>query len=143
MAQPKKCGNCGSEHIHKIYKNSLTLAWKDYPAVLISQPVSGLKCEKCGELILNATQVKDLDSKIESSIVEAVQSYLALILNREKCEQKEIAAHLGVSPEYLSEIKSGRKIPKFQTFNFLKTLAFDANSFKVSDPAYQPKRATG
>lgn len=118
MAQPKKCGNCGSEKIKKIDKSSLTLPWRDYPAVLVSQPVSGLKCESCGELILNATQGKDLDAKIEASIVEAVQSYLALILQREKCEQKDIAAHLGVSPEYLSEIKSGRKLPKFQTFNF-------------------------
>jgi hypothetical protein len=142
MAQPKRCGNCGSKHIQKIDKSGLTLPWKDYPAVLISQPVNGFKCENCGELILNATQGKDLDAKIEASIVEAVQSYLALILQREKCEQKDIAAHLGVSPEYLSEIKSGRKLPKFQTFNFLKTLAHDANSFKVSDPTYRPKRAT-
>ncbi len=142
MIHPKRCGNCGSEKLQKLGKDFLTLPWRDYPAVLLIKSVDGFKCENCGELILSAAQMKDLDSKIETSIAHYVQNFLILILKRENCEQKEIAAHLGVSPEYLSEIKSGRKIPKFQTFNFLKTLAYDANSFKISHPTYQPKKAT-
>ena len=145
MKIPKRCGNCGSEHLVELgAKDQLTLPWRDYPSVVLVKPIDGFRCTDCGEFILNASQAKALDTKVTDAIIEQVQSFIAAIIKRESCEQKQIASHIGVSPEYLSEIKSGRKIPKFQTFNFLKTLALDANSYKVSSPTYQSdKHATG
>ena len=145
MKIPKRCGNCGSENLEKLTAaDAVALPWRDYPSVRLTAPIEGFKCTVCDELILSAAQAKDLDNKIADSVVHQVQTFITAITQREGCEQRQIAVHLGVSPEYLSEIKSGRKIPKFQTFNFLKTLAMDAMSFTVSDPAYQTgKRVAG
>ena len=82
--------------------------------------------------MLNASQLRQLDTVVEQSITANIKYFIKKIVDREKCEQREIAIHIGLSPEYLSEIKSGRKIPSFQTFNFLKILALDENSFTVS-----------
>jgi DNA-binding transcriptional regulator YiaG len=145
MKMPKRCGNCGSKHLVELgAKDQLTLPWRDYPSVVLTKSLEGFRCADCGEFILNTRQAKEMDTKVIDAIIEQVQTFIAAITQREGCEQKQIATHLGVSPEYLSEIKSGRKIPKFQTFNFLKTLALDANTYKVSSPTYQSdKRATG
>lgn len=143
MRAPKLCGHCGSEKFRKLKaSDTLSLPWKDYPVVTLTTFPEGFKCSQCGELDLNAAQAGELDRHIMASIVGQVQSFIAFIMQREKCEQRQIAMHLGVSPEYLSEIKSGRKLPKFQTYNFLKTLAMDPESFKVSSPTYRSgKRA--
>lgn len=138
MKMPKRCGNCGSTDLKRLSaEETASFPWKDYPAVNLKLSGDIVKCGSCGELLLNASQARGLDDKIVHTIVQQIQTFITMILHREKCEQKIIAAHLGVSPEYLSEIKSGRKIPKFQTFNFLKTMALDATSFKVSAPTYQ------
>jgi hypothetical protein len=47
MGQPKQCGNCGSDRIQKLGKVNLTLPWRDYPAVLLTQPGS-VKSKKYG-----------------------------------------------------------------------------------------------
>lgn len=145
MKMPKRCGNCGSEKLSKIDPvDTIALPWRDYPMVTLTEPIEGFKCTDCGELVLNASQAKGIDEKIVSSITHHIQAFLETIIQREHCEQRQIASHLGVSPEYLSEIKSGRKIPKFQTFNFLKTLAMNPSSFQVSAPDYKAnERATG
>lgn len=135
MNKPSRCGNCGSNDI-KETRTEMSLPWKDYPSVRLSEPFEWLKCHDCGEIILNASQSHQLDVMIEKSITKYIRYFIQHTIEREKCEQKEIASHIGVSPEYLSEIKSGRKIPSFQTFNFLKILALNERSFSVSAPDF-------
>jgi hypothetical protein len=53
--------------------------------------------------------------------------------------QTTLSERLGVTPEYLSEIKSGRKLPSFQTYNFLKVLAMDKEAYNLSDPKTRVK----
>jgi transcriptional regulator with XRE-family HTH domain len=55
-----------------------------------------------------------------------------------KCDQKEIAKRVGVTPEYLSEVKNGRAVPSFQFFNFLKTIALNGKrTFEIASPDIQ------
>jgi len=141
MAKSRRCGNCGSTNLGSSQEGNLFLSWRDYPSVLITEENSLMVCKDCGEVIFTASQGKMIDDLIERSINSQINLFLKMIMGRERCEQKLIAEHLGVSPEYLSEIKSGRKTPKFQTFNFLKTLALDENSFKVSSPHFKGWKA--
>jgi hypothetical protein len=136
MNKLKRCGNCGSSEIKKIAGTGLALPWRDYPSVRLIEPFECLRCQHCNELLLNASQLRQLDNVVEQSITANIKYFIQKIVDREKCEQREIAIHIGLSPEYLSEIKSGRKIPSFQTFNFLKILALDENSFTVSSPDF-------
>ena len=137
MKKPKRCGNCGSTKLVSSKDANFSLPWKDYPSVLLTEPVDAWTCSECNELIFPASKAKTIDTAIKGSINSHINQFIKMITLRENCEQKEIAAHIGVSPEYLSEIKSGRKTPKFQTFNFLKTLAIDENSFKISSPTFK------
>ncbi|MCB0408091.1 MAG: helix-turn-helix transcriptional regulator [Bdellovibrionales bacterium] len=104
---------------------------------MITEENSLITCKDCNEVVFSASQGKIIDQLVIKSINSQINLFIKMIIQREKCEQKEIAEHIGVSPEYLSEIKSGRKTPKFQTFNFLKTLALDGNSFKISSPNFK------
>jgi DNA-binding transcriptional regulator YiaG len=137
MAKNRRCGNCGSTNLISSKENTLSLPWKDYPSVLITEENSLMTCKDCNEIVFSASQGKMIDELVLKSINSQINLFIKMIIQREKCEQKEIAEHIGVSPEYLSEIKSGRKTPKFQTFNFLKTLALDENSFKISSPNFK------
>ena len=121
------------------------MPWKDYPAVyLLDDKAHFLRCQKCGELIFSANQSKALDELTKKSINQQVILFIDKIIGREKCNQGELSQHLGVTQEYLSEIKSGRKTPSFQNFNFLQTLAINETSYDVSDPKFDVlKRVVG
>lgn len=136
MSKPKRCGNCGSSKMVLPPSQGLTVRWKDYPAVRLIEKMDAWVCQDCGELSLKASQMAALDALTEKSITAHIRHFIQTIVERENCDQREIAAHLGVSPEYLSEIKSGRKIPSFQTFNFLKILALADDTFSISAPNF-------
>lgn len=137
MKKPKRCGSCNSTNLTSSKKLTPSLPWKDYPLVFVSQAKNLIVCQKCHEPIFSASDGKMIDKLVTDSINSQIQFFIKTIVQREKCEQNRIAEHLGISSEHLSEIKSGSKIPKFQTFNFLKTLALDGNSFKISSPNFK------
>jgi hypothetical protein len=136
----KRCGNCGS---FEVSKNQISgpFRWKDYPMVYLVAPVELSQCNACGELMRFPNDSEKIDAAIEASLKEYTQFYMAKVLDREKCKQIELAARLGVSPEYLSSLKAGAKIPSFQTFNFLRTLAMNEGAFQVADPENATKLA--
>ncbi len=136
----KRCGQCGSKEIKESDVKGKSFPFRDFPAAQLVKSANFSQCQKCGEVLLSMSDTKKMDSLLEKSITLQINHFIDAVVTREKCKQSDVAAHIGVSPEYLSEIKSGRKLPKFQTFNFLKTLACDPSSFAVSDPAYVPKQ---
>jgi hypothetical protein len=75
-----------------------------------------------------------LDLAIEESIRTQVNLFINKVLEREHCKQVDLAERIGVTPEYLSALKSGSRIPAFQTFNFLKVLAVNEQAFKLANP---------
>ena len=75
-----------------------------------------------------------IDKAIEESVRTQVFKFIEIIIQREKCAQGDLAQRLGVTPQYLSAIKSGSKLPGYQTFNFLKILAANAQAFRLASP---------
>ena len=132
----KRCGNCGSRELAKKDQRNKTFPWRDFPAAPLLVNIEFLECHNCHELTMSAADFLKLDEALKESVTRVVRSMIEAIRSREKCEQNEIATHLGLSPEYLSELKSGRKPPSFSAFNFLKTLFLAHGSFQVSDPNY-------
>lgn len=133
-----RCGECGSKNIKRQNVQGRSFRWKDFSAATVIKPLELNVCQECNNIITKAGESKLIDEAIEASISEQVRIAIAKIKDTQKCEQKDIATRLGVSPEYLSEIKSGRAMPSFQLFNFLKTLAFDEKAFQVSSPEFKP-----
>ena len=134
--KPERCGNCGSKNLSLEDQIKGHFNWKDYPLVYLTTSLMEYQCLDCKELITSSNSAKKFDDAINASITGQVKSFIDKILLRENVGQLELSQHLGLSPEYLSEIKSGRKIPKFQTFNFLKSMALDRIVFELSDPEY-------
>jgi len=130
----KRCGNCGSTKLKKKNQKTKIFSWKDYPSVILTEDFILTECDDCRELIVCANEMREFDDVLMLSISNQVKEFVEVILKRENCTQAEIASHLGITEEYLCEIKQGRKIPKFQTFNFLKTLAAHHQSFVHSAP---------
>lgn len=132
-----RCGECASRNIKKTDLRGQRFLWKDYPSVLLTKDFSAAQCEDCGEIVFTGSDAKDFDEAIRRSIKQQVATFIDVILEREPgLTQTTLAERLGISPEYLSEIKSGRKQPAFGVFNFLKTLALDKKAFKESDPEF-------
>lgn len=132
----KRCGECGSTNLKLANQKGKPFPWKDYPAVFLSRDYEVLECAQCGNTVESGKDVAKLSELLQETVVEQTQTFIEGILIREGCKQTELASHIGVTPEHLSEIKSGRKQPSFQTYNFLKTLALENRSFRVSDPQY-------
>lgn len=130
----KRCGNCGSKNLVEV-KNAGPFKWRDFPSVQLVKPVPTLKCADCGETLMPLGAGAAIDKMIEEAISDNVRMFIARVIERESAMQMELSTRLGVTPEYLSEIKSGRKLPSFQTYNFLKVLALDEKAYKLSDPS--------
>ncbi len=105
-----------------------------FPAIQILKGIPILKCSACNETIISLAAGLKIDQLVEQSVCENVKKYIHKIIEREDTLQIDLSIRLGVTPEYLSEIKSGRKIPSFQTYNFLKVLALDKKAYRISDP---------
>jgi DNA-binding transcriptional regulator YiaG len=118
----------------KITKTQGPFRWKDFASVLLVSPIELLKCQDCGEHGLRPGDAKNLDHAIEASIRSYSKEMVETILAREECSQVDLAARAGITPEYLSGLKTGARTPGFQTFNILKMLASDPRAFEISDP---------
>ncbi len=129
----KRCGNCGSKST-KAVESTGPFVWKDFPSVFINKGIKIQTCLECKEELLPLDLAPKLDKLIESSIASDIPVFIHVILKREGVMQKTLCERLGVTPEYLSEIKSGRKLPSFQTYNFLKILALSPKAYNFSDP---------
>jgi hypothetical protein len=109
--------------------------WKDYPQVYLVKPFDTDQCQVCGETMGSAGEGEKIDRAIEESIRTQVRLFIDRIIEREHCKQVDLAERLGVTPEYLSSLKAGSKLPAFQTFNFLKVLAVNEQAFQLASPA--------
>lgn len=133
MSKKYRCGNCGSNEV-SFSDTTGPFPWKDYPAACLIKPISLLTCEKCGEHVLRHADIDSLDKAIEESLIEFTRTLITEITAREDCTQEELALRLGITPQHLSALKSGAKIPGWQTFNFLKILYLDEKAFKKASP---------
>lgn len=129
-----RCGECGSQNVKRSSVVGKSFRWRDFSSVTLSQPLELLVCQECSNYIIKSGEAEKVDAAIEASIFEQSRIAISKIKEAHGCEQKDIAAHLGVTPEHLSEVKSGRKIPSFQLFNFLKILAMDKAAYPLAAP---------
>lgn len=134
----KLCGECGKREMVLTNVNGRSdFNYKDYPSVKINTDLELLVCKNCGNVGLMSGDSKKLDEALVISIKQQSTYLIKKILENHNCEQQKLADHIGITPEHLSQIKNGKMIPSFQTFNFLKTIAFDKTAFEVSSPDFK------
>jgi len=110
--------------------------WKDFASVTLIEPLELLACSNCGEIGRQPGDAKIVDRATEATIRALTGMFIENIIAREKCSQLVLAKRVGITPEYLSGIKTGTRTPGFQTYNILKILSENASAFKISDPQF-------
>lgn len=135
----RRCGDCGSREIKKVSASGMSFPWKDFPSISITNSdLKLLKCAICGNVMQLASDSEAIDGAIVQSIIQQTRGFIDRVILKEECTQVELARnHLGITPEHLSVIKSGKQIPSFQLFTLLKILALTPNGYKVSSPEYR------
>lgn len=136
MSAKKICTECGSEKVILIEQKGTAFPWKDYPGVVLKQSLKLRQCADCGDIITNLEESEQLEDYLIESINKQVALFIDAIIKREQVSQVELAQKMGVSPEYLTEVKKGRKQPSYQIFNLLKILAHNAKAYELSSKEY-------
>lgn len=132
----KQCGNCGKKTMVRTPVQG-PFPWKDFPAMFAHEPIELFKCSNCGEVGYRPGDTPKIDRAVETTIRGLTIGFIHTIIVREKCSQIVLAERIGVTPEYISQLKSGSRTPSFQAFNMLKILSEFALAFPVSDPVFE------
>ena len=120
--------------VYKNVKGSTDFAYKDFPSVKLETDLELLVCDNCGNIGVMANETQKVDEALIFSIKKQSKHLIETILAKYGCEQKQLASHIGITPEHLSQIKNGKMVPSYQTFNFLKTIAMEKKAFEISSP---------
>ncbi len=143
-----RCGNCGNTDTPVVSMKGKTFPWKDFPLVFVTSDDLFLReCSNCGEVLISAR--KGEIEKLDLALKNSVKYQIVLFLNEIKkngISQKELCDEIRVTPQHLSNIKSGLKEPSFQFFSMLKLLAEKPELIKNIDAKYVPsflKKAVG
>ncbi len=115
-----RCGECG--HVGLVMKdlaNWYRTPYRDFPNVLITEPVEMPVCSKCNNLIIPGDRSKDFDEAIEKSIEKFVTNTLKDILSIGGMTGKKLAKLIGVTPEYISMLLNHKKKASFQLTQLL------------------------
>lgn len=131
----KQCGNCGKKTM-QLQQVHGPFAWKDFSSVTLLEPIELLKCTNCNEIGFRPKDGGAVDHAAEATIRSLTGKLITTILERENCSQLILAERVGITPEYLSGIKTGTRTPGFQTFNILKIFAEEHSAFAISDPTF-------
>jgi transcriptional regulator with XRE-family HTH domain len=84
--------------------------------------------------MMSTSHIQALDESLAQTISIAVKEQIDSLLRRESIQQKDLASRLGMTPEYISEIKSGRKVPSYQVFLLLQSYCLSHEAFENSNP---------
>jgi hypothetical protein len=115
-----RCGECGSKNLALTNIKGSYVPWKDYTQVelLFDQKVN--VCGECGNHIYTSKDLVELDVNIARSVQSKVATSLQYFFDR-GLQQDSLADALGVTPEFLSTVKKGKKRLSFTTFNLLQS----------------------
>jgi|GEM_PF-4897679 len=114
-----RCGECGNRKFKLINIKGTFHPWKDYSRVELLNDQEVLACDVCGNQIFDSAALEALDLNIVESIKMKVSSAIRYFTERLKISQEDLAEALGVTPEYLSTVKTGKKRLSFTAFNLL------------------------
>jgi hypothetical protein len=138
-----RCGGCGNRELErKNMRGVLRSPWKDYPFVFLTKDLELWHCPKCNETPYESGDPDRVDEAMEASIRDQASQFIDIIKGKAGCSIEEMANRIGISPEYLSSIRSQKKTPSFTVWNVLKVIASDPKAmFAHFDPRIDPVAA--
>lgn len=118
-----RCGMCGNANIKRENIKGTSHPWRDHLAVALENDQEVLVCQNCKNQILSSKDVLELDKNIRSSLGKKVNQAIETLTKTYGLSQQDLADALGITPEYISMVKNGRKVFSFTVFNLLQSYA--------------------
>lgn len=123
MIKNVRCGECGSKNVLSQNVKGRLFPFMAYTKVKILKDLSLSVCQECDNIILQKGDAISLDKALSDSIMLQARGYIENILGKVGWKQNEMADCVGFTPVYLSELKNGKRIPEYRTFNYFKILS--------------------
>lgn len=139
MTKNVRCGECGSKNISKRNVKGRYFPYLSFPKVKLQKDLELHVCNECSNIIMTKGDSVELDKGLENSIVSQSRYYIEKLLGKMGWKQNEMADCIGFTPVYLSEIKNGKKVPEYRTFNYFKILSECTGAIELvleGDPKY-------
>ncbi len=115
----KRCGECGSTHLKLQNIKGSMHPWRSYSQVELLCDQNALVCQNCQNQILSTKDFLRLDKNIEASLKIKAEQAITFLIKSLGLNQEQIGEALGITPEYVSMVKSGSKILSSTTMNLL------------------------
>ncbi len=123
MTKSKRCGACGSRNLEVKNIRGRHFNYRSYPRLKLDSDVFVRVCNECDNEVFSAGEIELLDEGLKTTAMMNSRSYVEKILEKMSWLQSEMAEYIGCSAVYLSELKNGKRVPEFKTYNYFKLLS--------------------
>lgn len=121
---PRRCGECGEKIFKRRNLNgSVSMPWRDFPIAYVTKDLELWTCENCGNYVITAGDAEKIDAAVEASIRDQTSQFIDIIKSKSGKSLEELSAIIGISPQYLSNIRNEKRTPSFHLWNLLKIIA--------------------
>ena len=133
----RRCGECGERRLAlKTVRSEFKSPWRDYPLAFVTCDLNLWVCGSCKNYVLIGGDAANIDNAMDKSVRDQASQFIDIIRSKTGLTSGQVAELVGVSPQHLSSIHSGKIRPSFSTWNFLKVMATDPVSLvKQANPA--------
>lgn len=107
------CATCGVGKITPKAGRGRYLPYRTLPAVELPESLALPSCQHCGELWLDARATQALEDALQARYSQALATWAvnAVELLTDRLPARELETLLGLSPGYVSKVRSGKARP--------------------------------
>jgi len=122
----RRCGNCAERRLAlKNVRGEFKSPWRDFPVAFVTVDLSLWTCANCGNSVMIGGDAEKIDAAYELSVRDQAAQFIDVIRSKTGIGSGQLAELIGVSPQHLSSVHSGKQRPSFSLWNFLKMIATD------------------
>lgn len=119
----KRCGMCGSTNLKSENIKGAHYPWRDHLFVELSYDQEVLVCQNCQNRVMSSKNIIELESNIRKSLWDKIKFAINKLTQEYGLSQEQLAEALGLTPQYISMVKTGKKLFSFTAFNLLQSYA--------------------
>lgn len=123
------CTNCEKKTVEIGNLKGSLFKWKGLHPIKIGENFNTKICTSCGDFSIKRKDVGKFDEIISHSVTRVTVELLETIAEVTKASDRLIAKKIGITPQYMSEIKTGKKLPSSTLFSLIKLSALHVEDF--------------
>ena len=142
--KPRRCRACGEGMVRPLAKAGRRMPFKNMAALPVPASLAVPTCDYCGNEWIDPKTAKAIDEALQGAYADELhkrlEAALDAILAAADVSQRRIEQVLGLSPGYLSRVRSRRGDASAQLVSALALIAEDPRRrLKELDHVWQPE----